>query len=123
MMTEQEQIIAIAEACKWRREYIFGNGVDDYVWIHPTNGKAYPDMLCYLPDHLNDLNSHTTMAKTDIENTQDTDAIGVVVQCRCSACGGCTHEPAIAVHNVFSEAIPGAFGVGFLRRLLGKPND
>lgn len=33
-----------------------------------------------------------------------------------------THEPAIAVHNVFSEAIPGAFGVGFLRRLLGKPN-
>ena len=70
----------------------------------------------------------------------------------CSACGGCgmlpgtapdddvmntpcpqcnpwakaktlTHEPAIAVHNVFSEAIPGAFGVGFLARLLHKPND
>ena len=57
MMTDQEQRIAIAEACKWRREYIFGNGVDDYVWIHPTNGKVYPDMLCYLPDYLNDLNS------------------------------------------------------------------
>lgn len=57
MMTDHKQRIAIAEACKWRREYIFGNGVDDYVWIHPTNGKAYPDMLCYLPDYLNDLNS------------------------------------------------------------------
>lgn len=97
------------------------------------------------------LNSHTTMAKSEIENTMDSNAIGVVVQCRCSACGGCgmlpgtepdddvmntpcpqcnpwakaktsTHEPAIAVHNVFSEAIPGAFGVGFLRRLIGEPN-
>jgi len=70
----------------------------------------------------------------------------------CSACGGCgmlpgikpdddvmntpcpqcnpwakaktsTHEPAIAVHDVFSEAIPGAFGLPFLRRLLNKPNS
>lgn len=32
------------------------------------------------------------------------------------------HEPAMAVHNVFSKAVPGAFGVGFLRCLLGKPN-
>lgn len=31
------------------------------------------------------LNSHTTIAKTDIENTQDSNAIGVVVQCPCSA--------------------------------------
>lgn len=91
------------------------------------------------------------MAKTDIENTQDSNAIGVVVQSHCSACGGCgmlpgtqpdddvmntpcaqcnpwakaktsTHEPAIAVHNVFSQAIPGAFGLPFLRRLLNKAN-
>lgn len=92
------------------------------------------------------------MAESDIENTMDSNAIGVVVQCRCSACGGCgmlpgtepdhdvmntpcpqcnpwakaktsRHEPAIAVHNVFSQAIPGAFGLPFLRRLLNKPND
>lgn len=91
------------------------------------------------------------MAKSEIENTMDSNAIGVVVQCPCSACGGCgmipgtkpdddvmntpcpqcnpwakaktiIHEPAMAVHNVFSKAVPGAFGVGFLRCLLGKPN-
>lgn len=27
-------------------------------------------------------------------------------------------EPAVAVHNVFSEAVPGAFGVGFMQRML-----
>lgn len=36
---------------------------------------------------------------------------------------GDSHEPAIAVHNVFSEAIPGAFGIRFLQSLIGKPND
>jgi hypothetical protein len=34
-----------------------------------------------------------------------------------------SHEPAVAVHAVFSQATPGAFGTGFLRRLLGKPNE
>ena len=33
------------------------------------------------------------MAETDIENTQDSNAIGVVVQCPCSACGGCGMLP------------------------------
>lgn len=28
-------------------------------------------------------------------------------------------EPSLAVHNVFSQAVPGAFGVSFLRRLIG----
>ena len=28
-------------------------------------------------------------------------------------------EPSLAVHNVFSQAVPGAFGVGFLHRLIG----
>jgi len=27
-------------------------------------------------------------------------------------------EPSLAVHNVFSQAIPGAFGMSFLRRLI-----
>ena len=27
-------------------------------------------------------------------------------------------EPSLAVHNVFSQAVPGAFGVGFLHRLI-----
>jgi hypothetical protein len=33
------------------------------------------------------------------------------------------HEPAVAVHDVFNTAIPNAFGVDFLRRLIGKSNS
>ena len=35
--------IALAESHGWRHEFIHGNGVDDYVWIHPTNGRAYAE--------------------------------------------------------------------------------
>ena len=35
--------IALAESHGWRHEFIHGNGVDDYVWVHPTNGKAYAE--------------------------------------------------------------------------------
>ena len=38
-MNDQEK--QEAEALGWRQEYIHGNGVDDNVWIHPTNGEAY----------------------------------------------------------------------------------
>lgn len=33
------------------------------------------------------------------------------------------HEPSVAVHDVFSTAIPNAFGVDFLRCLISKPDN
>lgn len=57
-MNKQEQRTAIAEACGWRREYAFGNGIDDELWITPkglTAGRA-SDPLNALPDYLNNLN-------------------------------------------------------------------
>lgn len=30
-------------------------------------------------------------------------------------------EHSVAIHDVFSEAVPGAFGLKFLRRLMGLP--
>lgn len=32
-------------------------------------------------------------------------------------------EPSLAVHDVFSQAVPGAFGVSFLHRLIGLSQD
>ena len=30
----------------------------------------------------------------------------------------CDHEMSLPIHNVFSQAIPGAFGIEFLRKLI-----
>jgi hypothetical protein len=40
-----------------------------------------------------------------------------------SKCQTTDHEPSVAVHDVFKTAIPNAFGVDFLRRLIGKPDN
>lgn len=67
-MTPEAQQIAIAEACGWRHEYIHGNGVDDYVWVHPTNGKAYSEDSVVFPDYLNDLNAMHEAEKVLLDN-------------------------------------------------------
>lgn len=56
-MTPEQQRIAIATACGWKKEYIHGNGVDDEVWIHPVTQKCWLAELAPLPDYLNDLNA------------------------------------------------------------------
>lgn len=33
------------------------------------------------------------------------------------------HEPSIVVHNVFSQAIPGAFGIESFRKLIKASED
>ena len=62
-MTTEEKNIKICEALGWRREFIHGNGVDDYVWIDPLNQRAwFADGTC-LPNHFADLNACHEMEK------------------------------------------------------------
>lgn len=56
-MTQEEKNIKICEARGWRREFIHGNGVDDYVWIDPLNQRAWFDDGTCLPNHFTDLNA------------------------------------------------------------------
>lgn len=43
-MTERKIRIKIAESLGWKREYIYGNGVDNFVWIDPKGEKAWIDL-------------------------------------------------------------------------------
>lgn len=57
MLTEQEQRIAIAEACGWRRSTKIGN------WYAPNSNTIYTEPNSP-PDYLNDLNAMHEAEKT-----------------------------------------------------------
>ena len=71
-MNNKEQRIAIATACGWKHEYIFGNGVDDYVYVDPS-GKCWTDIPPHLPEYLTDLNAMHEAEKL----LPDKDAYGI----------------------------------------------
>lgn len=49
-MTDRETRIKIAESLGWEREFIHGNGVDDYVWVDPEKEKAWIDDGTFSPN-------------------------------------------------------------------------
>ena len=97
-----EQLLPAIEGWEWYDAGVeLMNAIPDDEWAEQFRLRTQPCPECQRPNPRhkdgcttqmmremhgessgeNALNSHTTMAKTDIENTQDTDAIGVV----CSA--------------------------------------